>query len=106
MRTHRDHISDSERQKLAGIEVGTEVNLAEGWKPSDVVFIFLVLPFLIGLIAFLVMRHEVDIKTLQTQTITIHSTEVRKLLSDCNGVFKIHQEWLDGQLTYTVSCDE
>ena len=44
------------------------------------------------------------IKTLQTQTIPIQPSEVRQLMSDCKGVFKIHQDNIDGQLTFTVEC--
>ena len=40
------------------------------------------------------------------QTITIKPAEVRKLMSDCNGVFSISQDEVDGVIVYSVRCDE
>ncbi len=48
----------------------------------------------------------VDIKTLQTQTEITHPAAVRKLMSECNGVFGIKQRWVDGELKYFIDDSE
>ena len=66
-----------------------------------------VIYFAFGIAALLVLlfvgwaNYTEDKKEL---TITVHPAEVRKLMGDCKGHFKINQETVDGQTIFTVEC--
>ena len=54
----------------------------------------------------LVLLNTYAVDRLETQTISINPAEVRKLMTDCDGVFKIHQEHVEDIVVYRVECQE
>lgn len=67
-------------------------------KQFDSFWIYIFLPLFI---VFLTELNSFEIKTLQTQTITINAQEMRKAIADCNGHIRIDQEIIDDVLHYS-----